>query len=190
MAPSQSVARTATDAAGLQPATDGCADSVAGSGLKAAACRRCDPGAVRLPAILMCCCPLLLVRLHGYAICMMERGAVVSMSAPVASGPLPARVQDYRERPQHRGMQCQHELGGAVCSSAHPIPVLKHQSVDGCLLVRLGRHFVAQVLHKRLHDPVVLVTHLQSSLLSTPGSKGEVVHVHAAPPCGDRRALA
>ena len=70
----------------------------------------------------------------------------------------------------------------------HPVPVLKHQSLNGCLLVWLRWHFASQVLHKGLHNPVVLVTHLHCSFFSTPHSLDGAGYLHAALPCERKRA--
>ena len=57
------------------------------------------------------------------------------------------------------------------CSDAgetHPVPVLKHQSLKGCLRVWLGWHAAAQVVHEGLHNTVVLGAHLQCFFFSMP----------------------
>ena len=53
-------------------------------------------------------------------------------------------------------------------ANMYRVPVLKDQGVDGCLSVWLRWHPLAHVVHERLDNRVILVSHLQCICFSQP----------------------
>lgn len=53
-------------------------------------------------------------------------------------------------------------------ANMYRVPVLKDQGVDGCLSVWLRWHPLAHVVHERLDNRVILVSHLQRICFSQP----------------------